>query len=182
MASISQKRFKPTLALIKLISVLLFLWLNSCKSSLPDETKTQLQELDSLNRVLEEQYYSLSQINKLNTDSLVSVLIKLQDAEDSINPYREARTESINNAKKVFSSFKQESSEAMLEIKSTQEQLKQLKKQIVSSPTDSVDQKMLSFYYKTTDELHLKSDYYLNRINAQLLLVEQLTQPDKPLD
>jgi hypothetical protein len=106
----------------------------------------------------------------------------LQDAEDSINPYREARSESINNAKKVFSSFKQESAEVMLEIKSTQEQLKQLKKQIVSSPTDSVDQKILSIYYKTTDDLHLKSDYYLNRINAQLLLVEQLTQPVKPLD
>jgi tRNA splicing ligase len=104
---------------------------------------------------------------------------QLQDNND--DSFLQARSESIENAKNALQSFKTEAPILIGECKSQTDQLIQLHQIVDQKPADSTAQQaMLLVQRKAIEEQKIKNSYYLNRINAQLLLIETLTNTAKP--
>ncbi|HOI31128.1 MAG: hypothetical protein PHG67_00780 [Bacteroidales bacterium] len=139
-----------------------------------------LYQIDSLQMILKEQNNKLNQMIRLDTDSLISVLSDYQLHDSKTDAYATARSESIENAKNVLQSFELIQQDLLTEIQSQYDQLDQVYQLVRQHPADSLKhQKMIETQKVLTEELYHKNSYYLNRINAQLLLIEQLTNQHK---
>ena len=175
------KPFSLILVLSVLTSLSALSLLNGCKSSVPKQTRLLLHQIDSLQDVTLEQQTELEKLSRLNTDSLVAVLTTFQLQDDSADSFLQARSESIENAKNILQSFKTEAPILIGECKMQTDQLAQLQQIVRQTPADSTaHQAMLQVQMKAIEEQEIKNSYYLNRINAQLLLIEKLTNTAKP--
>jgi len=164
-----------------LTSLLALSLLQGCKSSIPKQTVLLLQQIDSLHTVIKKQQTELESLTHTDIDSLITVLSNFQLQEKSDDAFFNARNESIQNAKKVLQSFKTELPVLISESKLQTDQLAQLQQIVAQKPADSTAQQaMLQVQMKAIDEQKLKNSYYLNRVNAQLLLIEKLTNPANP--
>ncbi|MGE4540144.1 MAG: hypothetical protein AB7D35_02680 [Bacteroidales bacterium] len=176
MASIFQKLYKLIPVSIVSVSLLFAGFLEGCKSPVPSETAAILSQIDSLQLVLSTQNNKLTKLIELDTDSLITILSDYQLYASNTDPFATARNESIENAKKVLQSFESMQQELLTGIQSQKVQLDQMYQLVEQSPADSLKhQKMIETQKVLTEELYHKNAYYLNRINAQLLLIEQLT-------
>ncbi len=176
-----QKPFNLILVLSVLTSLSALSLLSGCKPSVPKQTILILQQIDSLKTVIREQQTELEKLSRLNTDSLVVVLSTYQLQDNNDDSFLQARSESIENAKNALQSFKTEAPILIGECKSQTDQLIQLHQIVDQKLADSTAQQaMLLVQRKAIEEQKIKNSYYLNRINAQLLLIETLTNTAKP--
>jgi len=180
MASIFQKLYKLIPVTIVSLSLLFAGFTERCKNPVPEQTTAILSQIDSLQLLLLAQNNKLTQLVDLDTNSLITTLSDYQFHDSNTDALAAARYESIENTENVLQSFESMHPELLTEIQSQKVQLDQMYQLVKQSPADRLKhQKMIETQKVLTENLYHKNSYYLNRINAQLLLIEQLTNQNK---
>lgn len=170
-----QKPCRITPVSLLSISLLLLIFsFNACQQS--QEPQQQfLHQIDSLQQIVYADSLAFQELREIPYDSLVRRLNTIQQQISPADPLSESQYASVANALSYLRQLQTESDPFLKEISFAAQQLRNLRYDVSQQIPDSLT---TAQYLKTeasaVKQIEAKTDYFLNRFNAQLLLIETL--------
>ncbi|MBZ0243018.1 MAG: hypothetical protein K8F24_07385 [Bacteroidales bacterium] len=173
-ALIFPKHYRLTLVLLLSAKLLLLFSITAC-SPKPHPRQAFLNEIDSLQSQLLADSLAFQDLLRKPHDSTISQMKKLLSQTLSSDPFFESRSSRLESGILYFEQLKAESDAFLEEISYTAEQLRNLRHDIDQEVLDNI---IIREYINTEAEavkrIKAKNQYFLNSLNANLLLIETL--------
>lgn len=174
MALTFPKHYRITLVLLLSTKLLLLFSITAC-SPKPHQQQAFLNEIDSLQNQLMTDSLAFQELLQKPHDSTISRLKRLLSQTSAKDPFFESRSSGLESGLMYFQQLTAESDAFLEEISYTAQQLRNLRYDVDQEILDNI---IIRQYINTEAEavkrISAKNQYFLNSLNANLLLIETL--------
>lgn len=170
----SPKHYRNILVLLLSVKLLLLFSITACT---PEKHQNQqfLDEIDSLQKQVLTDSLAFQELLQMPHDSTIMQMKTLLDQTSPEDPFFESRSLRLESGLLYFEQLKVESEPFLEEISYTAQQLNNLRHDIDQKILDSLEIKQYLYSEaEAVKRISAKNQYFLNSLNANLLLIETL--------
>lgn len=174
MALKSPKHYRITLVLLLSAKLLLFFSFSACSPD-PHPQQAFLHEIDSLQKQLMSDSVAFQELLRRPHENTISQMITLLSQTSKKDPFFESRSSKLVSGLLYFEQLKSDSAAFIEEISYTAEQLRNLYYDIDQQILNKLNiRQYLTTETEAVKRISAKNQYFLNSLEANLLLIETL--------